>query len=61
MTVSQPRILATAIAATTLVLSAPGSGAAEESGLVLEEVIVTAQKRSTSVQETPIAITAFTG
>jgi iron complex outermembrane receptor protein len=61
MTVSQPRILAAAIAAATLVLSAPGFGAARETGLVLEEVIVTAQKRTTSVQETPIAITAFTG
>jgi iron complex outermembrane receptor protein len=33
--------------------------AAEQSALVLEEVIVTAQKRSQSLQEVPIAITAF--
>ncbi|MBT4519316.1 MAG: TonB-dependent receptor [Halieaceae bacterium] len=61
MTVSQPRILVAAIAATTLVLSTSDLSAADEPGLTLEEVIVTAQKRSTTVQETPIAITAFTG
>ena len=33
--------------------------AAESSGIVLEEVIVTAQKREESLQDTPISITAF--
>ena len=31
-----------------------------QSGVILEEIIVTAQKRSESLQDTPIAITAFT-
>ncbi len=31
-----------------------------QSGIVLEEIVVTAQKRSESLQDTPIAITAFT-
>jgi iron complex outermembrane receptor protein len=35
--------------------------AQEEAGGGLEEVIVTAQKRSESLQDTPIAITALTG
>jgi len=35
--------------------------AADNSVLVLEEVVVTAQKRSTDLQKTPIAITAYSG
>ena len=34
---------------------------AQESGLVLEEVIVTATKRETSLMDTGISITAFSG
>ena len=34
--------------------------AAQQSALVLEEIIVTAQKRAQSLQDVPIAITAFT-
>jgi len=37
----------------------PISAAAEERGRVIEEVVVTAEKREASAQETPIAITAF--
>lgn len=33
----------------------------EEKGLVLEEIIVTAQRRSEGIQSTPLAITAFSG
>ena len=40
------------------VLSVPT--VAEESG-ALEEIVVTAQRRETALQETPIAVTAFTG
>ncbi|MDG1390068.1 MAG: TonB-dependent receptor [Halioglobus sp.] len=67
MTVSQPRLLTAAIATTVFVLNSPALSLAQEvrlppdTELALEEIIVTAQKRSTSVQETPIAITAFTG
>jgi iron complex outermembrane receptor protein len=32
---------------------------AQDSGLVLEEIIVTARKREESLQETPVAVTAF--
>ena len=42
-------------------LSASMAGAAEESGTGLEEIVVTATKRSENIQETPIAVQAFTG
>jgi iron complex outermembrane receptor protein len=44
--------------ASTVVASLPVSGA-QDSSLALEEIIVTAQKRAQSLQEVPIAITAF--
>jgi iron complex outermembrane receptor protein len=53
----KPLMLAAAIAG---VLS-PVAHSAGDANFMLEEVLVTAQKRSTSIQETPIAITAFTG
>ena len=34
---------------------------AEESGMILEEVTVTAQKREESIQDIPISVAAFTG
>ncbi|MDE0128265.1 MAG: TonB-dependent receptor [Gammaproteobacteria bacterium] len=34
---------------------------AQEDGMVLEEIIVTAQRREQSLQEVPVAVTAFTG
>ena len=37
----------------------PLYAAAEESGRVIEEILVTAEKREASAQETPIALTAF--
>ena len=33
--------------------------AAEDSGRVIEEILVTAEKREASAQETPIALSAF--
>ena len=34
---------------------------AESSGTVIEEIIVTAQKREENLQDTPVSVTAFTG
>ena len=42
-----------------LVLIAPMATA--QDGMVLEEIIVTAQRREQSLQEVPVAVTAFTG
>ena len=44
----------------TLALAISGSQAIAES-LVLEEVVVTAQKRSQGLQEVPIAVTMISG
>lgn len=43
-----------------LAVSSINVSAQESGGFVLEEVVVTAQKRAESLQDTPIAITAFT-
>ena len=43
-----------------LALAAFGAGATAQE-LMLEEVIVTAQKRAQSIQDVPISITAFSG
>lgn len=51
--------LALAVATTTAMIST--AGMAQESGLILEEVIVTAQKRSESVQDIAASITALQG
>jgi iron complex outermembrane receptor protein len=51
--VFKPRLLALAISAVLVPASLQAA--------VLEEVVVTAQKRAQSVQDVPIAITAFTG
>lgn len=47
-----------ALAIVAAVLLGPGPVFAE--GLVLEEIIVTAQKREQSLQETPVSVSAFT-
>src|SRR5450631_4093718 len=46
------------IASVTLVLVAFGSGSRADT---LEEIVVTAEKRSENIEKVPIAITAFTG
>lgn len=39
----------------------PATGVAQEDGLMLEEIIVTAQRREQSLQEVPISIEVFSG
>jgi iron complex outermembrane receptor protein len=46
--------------ALAVMAASPLPAAAQERGGVLEEVVVTAQRRETMLQETPIAVTAFT-
>ncbi len=46
--------------ASMLAISGASVTAQESNGFVLEEIVVTAQKRAESLQDTPIAITAFT-
>ncbi|GHD20221.1 TonB-dependent receptor [Halioglobus japonicus] len=55
MTVFKPAVLSTAVASATLLLL-PGLAQAQGQ---LEEVIVTAQKREQSMQDVPVAVTAF--
>lgn len=57
--VSAKTRLATAVAA--LACAMPGAVIAESQPMVLEEMIVTAQKRTASLQDTPISIQAFSG
>lgn len=54
---SAPRLLQRAIL--PLAMLAAGSAAQAQATVTLEEVVVTAQKRAQSLQDTPIAITAF--
>ena len=43
------------------VLCAPSERLAAEDGAVLEEIVVTARKRSEDIQDTPVSVTALTG
>ena len=47
-------------AALPLALTAMGTAAVSAQDLILEEVVVTAQKREQSLQDVPISVTAFT-
>src|SRR5690606_30253061 len=57
------KLAAMAGTAIALVLPATNVAAQEERGssLLLEEIIVTSQKREERLQDTPVAVTAFTG
>lgn len=50
-----------ALAASSLPLAAQAQSEADEGRLVIEEVVVTAQRREQALQEVPMAISAFTG
>ena len=43
------------------VLYQPAPAPAQDSERILEEVVVTAQRREQSLQEVPVSVTAFTG
>ncbi len=58
MSVFRPTALAAAVA---LASAVPASAETAQRSLQLEEVVVTAQKREESLQETPISIAAFGG
>lgn len=49
------------LACLPLALLASSASAADESGTGLEEIVVTATKRAENIQQTPIAVQAFTG
>ena len=57
MSASQRMLLSCAISS---VLSVAVGANAQESTVILDEVVVTAQKRSESLQDVPVAVTAFT-
>jgi iron complex outermembrane receptor protein len=55
-----PRLIALAVAAASLSLPAVPA-LAQERGFELEEIVVTARKREENLQDTPIAVSAFSG
>ncbi len=54
-----PRSALAAVLSTVTALTAPAQAQERSSGMI-EEIIVTAQKREESLQETPVSVTAFT-
>lgn len=58
---TRARLLAGAVGAFGSVAMLPSTVNAAESGRQIEEVIVTAERREASIQDTSISISAFTG
>jgi iron complex outermembrane receptor protein len=58
---SSVRILVSLISGLVVSFLIPQAYAAESSAGVIEEIIVTAQKREQNLQEAPVSVTAFTG
>src|SRR5215510_1543477 len=54
------RTLISASIGAVLAAAAMTASGAEESGSLLEEIVVTAQKRSENLQEVPVAVSAYT-
>ena len=57
----QPNRLRNSLATAVLLLAAPWGGAAYAQGEILEEIVVTAQKREQNLQDVGLAVTAFSG
>ena len=57
----QPNRLRNSLATAMLLLAAPWGGAAYAQGEILEEIVVTAQKREQNLQDVGLAVTAFSG
>lgn len=55
------RLVATAVAAVVSGAGGAPYGQADEGGFALEEVVVTARKKEETLQEAPLAVSAFTG
>ena len=50
-----------ALLSAPFVMPAYGQGTGEEVDVLMEEIVVTARKREESIQDTPIAVSAFSG
>ena len=57
----QPNRLRNSLATAMLLLAVPWGGAAYAQGEILEEIVVTAQKREQNLQDVGLAVTAFSG
>ena len=55
------QLLTLALATSMLAAASPTAVIAQEEQLILEEVLVTAQKREQSLMEVPVAVSAISG